>query len=522
MKPTHTFLALAASAAFLISAGGAQAASTTYCVAAPGCTGTDVAGLQNALDWAQGTPEPDRLEIGPGEYFPGPGKFTYAGSATNTLDIVGAGRDQTHLVFTSNSASLLVLDYADVSDLEVHGASPDTAFPNRPAAIDIAHGTARRLEVTNGVSGALLHDGAALAASHVTGSGKGPDTYGVEAPGFKTAVLDSVIDSPSQGAFASSSLEIARTRISAPLGVYIHSGGNLHLTDSLIEGPAQGSNVGVFAQGSADIQAAISGTTIVEPAPSSAGVLARGLNGGNVNVSVENSVVVAENSFVRQSNLNPTVVTVGHSAFDPSTALVQGPGSFDFAGTNVNVTPGFVDPAAGDYRLRPDSALIDKGAASAAGELDLAGAARSLDGDGDGSALPDIGAFESPAVAPKDPPAGDPGAPDGDPKPPVGEPAALPPALSAVSLTHRRFKVHKAATAFRFKLSEDAKVTIKVGRHKVVKAARLGKNRIAFSGRFGRRALKPGRYVAKLTARDAGGRASKGRRVKFKILRTEH
>jgi hypothetical protein len=42
---------------------------------------------------------------------------------------------------------------------------------------------------------------------------------------------------------------------------------------------------------------------------------------------------------------------------------------------------------------------------------------------------------------------------------------------------------------------------------------------VRFSGRIGKRSLKPGRYVATLRATDLAGRVSAGRTVAFTILR---
>jgi hypothetical protein len=63
---------------------------------------------------------------------------------------------------------------------------------------------------------------------------------------------------------------------------------------------------------------------------------------------------------------------------------------------NVSVDPQFVAPAAADLRLAAGSPCVDRGDPAAAGlpSTDMLGAARSLDGDGDGSAVPDMGACE--------------------------------------------------------------------------------------------------------------------------------
>jgi PKD repeat protein len=114
------------------------------------------------------------------------------------------------------------------------------------------------------------------------------------------------------------------------------------------------------------------------------------------------------------------------------------------------------------------------------------------------------------------------------------------PKLSRVAMGHRRFRVGSRRTAvsakaprgtsFKFTLKAPAKVTIAItrvrgARHRVVKVGTLtranrpnGRNTIAFSGRIGRRALKPGAYKATLRARNAKGR-SKPVAVKFSVVK---
>jgi Tol biopolymer transport system component len=112
-----------------------------------------------------------------------------------------------------------------------------------------------------------------------------------------------------------------------------------------------------------------------------------------------------------------------------------------------------------------------------------------------------------------------------------------PPVLSGLRMTRKRFAVRRRASAFVFTLSEDSKTSVAIarcvkprkaarrcGRYRVVATltrahTKLGRNRIAFSGRIGKRKLAPGRYRATVGAVDAAGNRAVPRRVRFSIRR---
>ena len=94
-----------------------------------------------------------------------------------------------------------------------------------------------------------------------------------------------------------------------------------------------------------------------------------------------------------------------------------------------------------------------------------------------------------------------------------------------MSVTRRRFRAKKG-TAFRFTVSESATVTIRIARHKprsvrgtLKRKVAKGPQRVAFSGRFGHKALAPGSYDATVRATDAAGNRSRAVLLRFTILR---
>ena len=243
-------------------------------------------------------------------------------------------------------------------------------------------------------------------------------------------------------------------------------------------------------------------------------------------------------------------LTASHSSYDTVTTT---PGSGTAtatpagSGTNLIGDPLFVDPSTGDYTLQAGSQLIERGdpAIVLAGELDAAGAPRAQDNDCDGLAIPDIGAFERAGAAGPCPPPG-----------PGGGADTTAPVLDRFTLTNRIFRTAPRAAArrprgtrFRYRLSEGATVRIEIARrapgrrvgrrcrppsrrlsgHRrcaryvrvgVLRASgKAGGNRLSFSGRIGRRVLRPGRYRARAIATDLAGNVGAERRLTFRVVR---
>jgi hypothetical protein len=354
-----------------------------------------------------------------------------------------------------------------------------------------------------------------------------------------------------QGADA---VTVNRSRINAAggIGLFLRSATdgpiNVSLRDSIVfAGSAEGETAAaVTIEGATGDPVAFEavGSTLVARGTSHGVDASRAADASaGITATLRNSIVRAEGTGV---DLLADRATIGAEFSSFNTRQLENGGTAPEPGSLGNVAG---DPLlAADYTLLPGSPLIDRGDPSAvlAGELDLAGAARSLDGTGDCVAAPDIGAFERPDACP----------------PPV---ANLAPELANVGVTNKVFAPRgaratatarrrvKRGTRFRYTLSEAARVAITIervlpgrvrgrgARRRCVKPTRrnrgarrckryrrvttlvadeqVGRQSTPFSGRVRRRPLRPGVYRARLVATDALGARSQERRLRLRIVR---
>ena len=416
--------AVAVLAALAAWPSASSAAEQTFCVADPNCSGTPEVSVADALAAAQANgAERDRIEVGPGTF---PASGSLADSLTNPVLIEGAGEGVTTLTRpAAMNALVLSLSNAQssVSDLIVQIPAGQAGM----SGIVLANGaSAERVFV---VSSPALAD----ATGVVVGNGSSLRESGVGLPNAAAAANDGVV--AMQDAVVESGFVVA-TR-----GVLIRRSGTLVRGEQIIAG------IGVELVGptGSDVTATVDNTQVTStepPSPADAAIKATGPDASHsVTLSARHLTLIGPgggNGFWasgQSSSFNPTAtlnvldsVVRGYAADLRGSAGPMGTASlsidnsaFDFTKltTNTNqatINPGpnnlnmsGFDPRLIDVRgaMRPafDSPLVDHGVPggllSTESPFDLALLGRLVDGNGDGTARRDMGAFEYQRAAPE-------------------------------------------------------------------------------------------------------------------------
>jgi hypothetical protein len=557
------------------------ALATDYCVGDPACVsggGVDKLTVESALAAAEADTALDRVLIGAGTFTAPKGGYS---ALDNPVQVIGAGAGATTLTAPKDTDNVLILGDSGSSVADLNVLIPQNTDIATKTGLRLASGgIAERVSVgadpalsTVGI-GVHVAAGAVLADSVIdlptAGSGF---TTGVQA-NSGGSVRDTRISARDGIGVHGSNVHVERSRITVTNGAGIRvldSNVNIDATNTLIRLIGNSSGVQVDTANNADAGITARNLTIVgDSTATSAGVVALSTTAAHTaSVTLDSSIIRGVGRSLRRSASSGTAeLTVRYSDYDPATILEQGAGSTTVGDGNINADPLFA--GALDFHLQDASAAIDAGNPAAFSDpFDVDEQLRVTDGNGDSVARRDMGAFEHPtgsAPPPSDPPPSDPPPSDPPPSdpppsdpPPAGDPSTTPsttqpapatpagaadsvaPAVSGLVASPSRFAVGRRATAvsarvargtrFRFRLSEDATVRIKIlrrvpgTRNRFRKVGTLrrqltsGSRSVRFSGRLGAKTLRAGRYRAVLTAIDASGNRSASVRASFRVVR---
>jgi hypothetical protein len=411
-------------AAALAAAFAASAPAAVYCVDKSSTAGCDhvespggTAGLAAAFAATNGDAAADTIEVGAGAYT-GPFAATAGGGALTVIGVGSTGAAVTTLTVTADSQTALTLAVAGSSVSHVHLQLPnhtgDTALDLNGAASDVLiddpSGSTQAIGVEmnhpDTFSGTIrLGDGASSTGINRTANGSGAET-----------VTDSTISAIEGISATSGNWTVDHSKVAAlNYGVQAATGNNgtgvaavVAIDDSLIRvtttDPATcGAIVPCFALGVSG-SSTINGDrlTIVGTGQQIAGAWALGaISGETATVNLNSTVLSGFSPALKCSQSSGGSATLAADYSDFATPVATAGGcAAPPAAHNSSAPPDFVT---GGFEPKWDSPLIDAGDPHALflpGPTDLDGNPRVVDGNGDGTSVLDIGAFEYQRRAP--------------------------------------------------------------------------------------------------------------------------
>jgi hypothetical protein len=414
----------------------ASAGAETICVGleSASCEGS-AATVQKALHEAETSPAGDRVVVGAG-LFEGPFKY-FPGGGGGRIEVVGQGPPTVLTAPTPAGAGATVLEL--IGDTVGDGSAVSNLTVRIPAGTATVADSGIYADAVSGVR----------VASDVSSPSSPTQPFGVELPTPGGSLRNSVIELVSggsnaigvktEGASQTTPVTVADSRITAPIAVeasaqetsvvrsrlladdagVVACNGPVTVEDSLVR--VFGSGIGLLAAGE-NLCSTEQGSMVARQVT----IVGTGIAGGQVGVeakanvpeqhlSVDVSLSILrdlQTTFVAQAvSAASAAIGVGASDFEAA-RHVEAPGggaaTFEQTRPNIDADPLFTSDLQSDFSLRPGSPAIDSAYSPplAPGEsaTDLNGNPRVLDGNGDGIAARDMGAFEAPAIPDTTPP----------------------------------------------------------------------------------------------------------------------
>lgn len=425
MRPRLALLlgALVIPALPLLAAGPAHAAGTICVNMGTDCpAGATTAPSISAAIAAAGT-DPTTIRVGPngaltyndGPYPLGPG-ITLQGSGSG----VGQGATALTLPADADPQTYVTVNGGTLRNLRVSMGAANSTGDVGVEASGSAILDSVIIVGAGGLTGAtgLQTQGSAINATTVNVTG-GPQNTAVHGLGGNT-FTDNTWNGGRVGFLHTSATNDTVTRTTIRLAETAASveGGTLTIDNSVIDLGSTGQTglrAGTDASaGATSIDARQ--LTVFGGATGSRGVWAYAAAPTAVSsVTLANSIArgSTDSLVASASNSGTATLTVHHSDYQAVDEV--GAGVVSEGAGNVDVDPGFLNAASGDYSLRAGAAIVDKGDSSVVTPLDRVGGTRAFDGDSNGSPVPDLGAYELVDVtAPKTVITGGPSGPTND------------------------------------------------------------------------------------------------------------